>query len=89
VITYDLETGRIEHLTDHGTYPSWMKDNRTLLYPHHDKLWALDTKTREVGEALSLERQNVSRLFALSPDNRTLLFGLPLSEADIWMASLE
>jgi Tol biopolymer transport system component len=89
VITYDLASGRIEHLTDHGTYPAWMKDNRTLLFPHADKLYALDTRTKEVSEAFSLDPAPVSRLFALSPDNRVLLFGLPLSEADIWMASSE
>jgi Tol biopolymer transport system component len=89
VITYDLESRRIERLTDHGTYPTWMKDNRTLLFPYEDKLFALDTRTKEVSQAFALEHQAVSRLFALAPDNRKLLFGLPLAEADIWMAAFE
>ena len=63
--------------------------SRTLLFPHADKLYSLDTQTKAVAEAFSLNKQPVSRLFALSPDNKTLLFGLPLSEADIWMATLE
>jgi hypothetical protein len=66
-----------------------MKDNRTLLFPYEDKLFALDTRTKEVSQAFSLEHQAVSRLFALTPDNRKLLFGLPLAEADIWMAAFE
>jgi Tol biopolymer transport system component len=89
IITYALATATLRKLTDHGTYPAWMKDNRTLIFPHADRLYALDTETRAVREAFAPDRQIVSRLFALSPDNRTLLFGLVEGDSDIWMASIK
>ena len=33
VITYDVASGRVDHLTDHGTYPSWLKDEPHAALP--------------------------------------------------------
>jgi hypothetical protein len=76
-------------LTDSGTFPVWLKDNRRLLIVSKDgsKISMLDRETRQVTDVLDVKPNTVESLSQLSTDNKTIVFGLEQREADIWLLS--
>ncbi|MBI3667113.1 MAG: hypothetical protein HY236_12980 [Acidobacteria bacterium] len=61
-----------------------------LLFQNRDKLYLLDSQSRKAREILSAAPHSITRTGArLSPDNRTIYFSVAVTEADIWLASLE
>jgi serine/threonine protein kinase len=89
IALYSLQTGMFQDLTDSGTFPVWLKDNRRLLIVSKDgsKISMLDRETRQVTDVLDVKPNTVESLSQLSTDNKTLVFGLEQREADIWLLS--
>ena len=81
-----LESRKIEKLTEHGNNPTWLKDNRRLLFSMRGKLQLLDTQSRKITEA---SPEGLAGAVSLSPDNRAIYLSRAHNEADVWLLSLE
>ncbi|MDT5271669.1 MAG: eukaryotic-like serine/threonine-protein kinase [Acidobacteriota bacterium] len=88
VAVYDFETGGYERITDFGNSPIWLSDNRRLLFDYLHKLYLVNSKTKKVQELLPPSPHRVSG-YGLSPDGRTLYYGLAVREADVWLLDLD
>jgi TolB protein len=87
IVLYATESQQYEKLTDFGTRPAWLSDNRRLLFYDMDKLYLLDSKSKKVREILSTEPNEITGM-ALVRDDRHIYFSLRQAEADIWLMSL-
>jgi TolB protein len=87
VVTYSFVNSRYERLTEWGTNPVWMNDNRRLLFINMGKLFVIDRLTGETRELYSVEPNSFARI-ALSQDNRRLYYSLFSAEANLWLLSL-
>jgi Tol biopolymer transport system component len=88
IVLYSLASQQYEKLTDVGTRPTWLSDDRRLLFYYKDKLYLVDSKSKKVREILSTDANEITGL-ALLRDDRHLYFSLKIAEADIWLMSLE
>ncbi|MCI0488299.1 MAG: hypothetical protein L0229_17050 [Blastocatellia bacterium] len=88
IVLYSLESRRYEKLTDFGVRPTWLSDDRRLLFYYQDKLYLVDSKTKKVREVLSTDPNDIAGM-ALLRDDRHIYFSLKIAEADIWLMSLE
>ncbi|HEX8354713.1 MAG TPA: protein kinase [Pyrinomonadaceae bacterium] len=90
IVVHTIETGVYEQVTEFGSNPVWLKDDRRLLFSHQEKLYLVDSETKKVRE-LSLPLPPPSRLdgYGISSDNRMLYYGLAAKEADVWMLDVE
>lgn len=90
VYVYSLDSKQYEKITDAGSEPVWLTDNRRLLYRHDGKLFLADSASKKTREMLSVAPHEIPiRGFALSRDNRTIYFTLVTTEADIWLLAKE
>jgi Tol biopolymer transport system component len=83
-----LDPPKTESLTDFGSEPVWLNDNRRLLFHHDGKLYLVDSETKKTHQVLSVDPYEIPlRGFALSRDNRTIYISLRTTEADVWMVN--
>ncbi|PYT96848.1 MAG: hypothetical protein DMG34_23485 [Acidobacteria bacterium] len=88
IMTYSLDSGRFDKLTDYGVDPIWHSDRR-LLFIHEGKIHLVDSETRKAHEILSIAPQEMARRgFALSRDDRQIYFSVANTEADVWLMTL-
>ena len=87
VYSYDFGTQRYEQLTEAGDNPVWLPDSRRLLFHRQDKLYVLDSLTKQTRELLSVAPMRFQSL-NLSRDGQIVYFSLKTAEADIWRADL-
>lgn len=66
-----------------------MKDSRRLLFTDEDKLFLLDSETKEHRELLSVKPDVIGFDLDIQADNRWIYFTRETSEADIWLIKLE
>jgi len=85
---YSLESEKLERLTDFGRAPVWLGDSRRLLFHDQGKLYLIDNQTRKTREILSVAPHAI-REVTLSRDDRLVYFSVAVTEADIWLATLE
>ena len=85
---YFLESEKLERLANFGEYPVWLGDSRRLLFKDQSKLYLIDSQSGKPREILSVAPYGIDML-ALSRDNRLLYFSSAVTEADIWLATLE
>jgi hypothetical protein len=84
IILYSFASRHYEPLTDFGERPVWLADHRRLLFQHHDKLYRLDSETKETREVMSVAPHSFQS-FSLSRDDQWIYFTLASTEADIWL----
>jgi Tol biopolymer transport system component len=89
IAVYLLDSRKCERLLDYGQYPVWLRDNRRLLFANQGKVLLLDSSTRNVWEVLSVAPHAVVPRFRLSHDDRVIYFSLGVTEADVWLATLQ
>ena len=89
IAVYLLDSRKCERLLDYGQYPLWLRDNRRLLFANQEKAFLLDSSTRNVKEVLSMAPNAVVPRFRLSHDDRVIYFSLGVTEADVWLATLQ
>jgi Tol biopolymer transport system component len=82
---YNLQTETYEQVTDFGTEPAWLNDNRRLMFRSEGRLYVADAMTKKSREVLSLNPHEI-RSFCVSKDN-TVYYTLRRTEADIWLLS--
>lgn len=85
---FSFRSRRFERLTEFGTYPVWLHDQRRLLFQSEGKIYLLDSLTGTTRELLSIPPNETGAPFDISPDDRMLYFPLRADEADVWLMSL-
>jgi serine/threonine protein kinase len=86
--TYSLKSREFKQLTDFGSRPVWLADNRRIMFTDGQKIYVLDSVTKRLKEVYSAAPHRLQGL-ALSVDNRSLNVSVAINEADIWLASLK
>jgi eukaryotic-like serine/threonine-protein kinase len=91
VVVYDLTTRKYSRLTDSGTPPSWLSDNRRLLTTdYEDKVLLLDSQTKSVKPLFSLAPDRVEPFsLRLSGDERSLFLIRVDRQSDLVMLTLQ
>jgi len=89
VVAYSLESQQYEKLTDFGSQPVWLSDSRRLLFRQQDKLYLIDSQSRNIRELVSVPPHEFGVGVTLPHDDRLIYFSLLTTEADIWMMTLE
>jgi len=88
IMVYDLEAGAFERVADLGENPVWFSDSRRLLFRRGQRLHLVDTASGATRELLSVAPNQLSG-FGISADDRTLYYGLNVTEADVWLLNFE
>ncbi|MDQ3134717.1 MAG: hypothetical protein M3Q76_07925, partial [Acidobacteriota bacterium] len=88
ILIYTFETNAFERITDFGSKPIWLHDNRRLLFNHAGKLFLVNSETKKVQE-ISLHSPHYLYEYGLTGDKRILYYTLATTEADIWLLNLE
>jgi Tol biopolymer transport system component len=89
IIVYSLESRTYEKLTDAGSFPVWLSDNRRLLFIDQRKIQLVDSQTKKVHEVLSAAPYAIGQGFSLTRDDRLIYYHLTQTEADIWLMTME
>ena len=92
ITIYSLESQQFQQLTDVGRTPVWLSDSRRILYKHDGKLYLVDSRSKKVSELLDIGTVTAAPMvghFGISRDDRLIYFSRDVTEADIWMVSLE
>lgn len=81
---YNLETGASEKMTESGSSPFWLNDNRHFIYTDRNAIFLCDTQTKKITEiykpfAYELQHANIS------PDNKMIFFRYLQVDADVWL----
>ena len=87
IFVYDLASRELQKIVEFGDSPRWLSDCRRLLFASRGKLYLVDSGTKRAREVLSVP-PNVIQGPTLSRDDRTIVFRMTVTEADIWMATL-
>jgi Tol biopolymer transport system component len=88
IVIYDLALQRYQQLTEFGSCPIWLNDNRRLLFYHDAGLHLVDSQSKQVRQVLSVAPQGAGR-FSLSRDDRVIYLEVATNEADIWMMTMK
>ena len=88
ILTYSFATNNFERITDFGSRPVWLHDNRRMLFRDEGKLFLVNSETKKIQE-ISLHSPNPVIEYGLTGDSRTLYYTLLSTEADIWMVNLD
>jgi Tol biopolymer transport system component len=87
VTLYDPAAKRYTTLTETGRYPTWLADDRRLVFYREGRLFILDSQTKAVEPLPPLP--GYSEAFTISRDNRWLYYEQNHREGDIWTIDLE
>ena len=86
LVLYSLPTKTYQNLTESGTFPVWLQDSRKLLFVDDvGKIVLLDRESRKITDLLNVKPNVVSSLAQLSRDNKTIIYSVEQTEADLWM----
>jgi Tol biopolymer transport system component len=88
IVIYSFDTGSFERVSDFGSNPIWLNDNRRLLFDYQHRLYLVNSETKKTHELLPPSRHRVFG-YGLSADSRTLYYGLAIKEADLWLLDLD
>jgi serine/threonine protein kinase len=86
--TYSFSSGSYEKLTDIGSYPTWLKDNRKFIFIEKNTIYLGDAESRKARPIFTPSLHGLQTP-SISADNRTIFFRFLQVEADIWLLSLE
>jgi Tol biopolymer transport system component len=89
IVTYTFSSGTYERLTDFGEWPVWLPDSRHVLFVSGGKeFFILDVRSKEVRKVFSVTRDVIGPP-RLSLDGREVYFSRRVTEADIWLLTLQ
>lgn len=83
VRVYNLQTETYDQVTDFGTRPAWLNNNRRLLFRSEGRIYLADVQTKRVKQVLSFPPHEI-RSFCVSKNN-VVYYTLRKTEADIWL----
>jgi serine/threonine protein kinase/WD40 repeat protein len=86
IVVYEPATRTYRTVTDFGTFPTWLRNERRLVFSGRQARYIVDLET---GMLKELEKSDdFEEEFALSPDRRSLYTVQTQREGDVWMAAL-
>jgi Tol biopolymer transport system component len=85
---YDFNTKRFENYGVTGSRPTWLSDNRRLLYTKENSLWMFDTHTRQNTEILNTGLHAIGAVCPTT-DNRAIYYSLQKTESGVWLLTHE
>jgi TolB protein len=88
VIVYTFDSEMYEVLTESGRRPTWLDDNRRLVYLEAAKLMLVDRETKHTRVLLDFAPNGIDAV-AMTGDGRQMYVAVVSNEADIWMATLQ
>jgi Tol biopolymer transport system component len=89
LMVYSLRSKTFERLTDFGEWPAWLPDSRQLLFVSGGKdFHVLDTKSKNVRKVFSVTRDVIGPP-QLSKNGRQAYFSRRVTEADIWLVTID
>lgn len=88
ILSYSLADKKYRRLSEKGSNPMWLSDNRRILFNRDDKIFLLDTKTGHSGEIFASHGNYINQ-FEITRDDRTIYFGIELLETSIWIADIQ
>jgi Tol biopolymer transport system component len=89
IVTYSLRSGSFDRLTDFGEFPVWLPDSQRVLFVSGGKeFFVVDARSRKVQRVYSVKRDVIGPP-QLSRDGREVYFSRRVTEADIWLLTLE
>jgi len=86
---YSLATRTFERVLEYGEWPVWLPDSRHILFVSRGReLHILDTRTKSTKQIFSVARDTLGPP-RLTRDGRTAFFSRRVTEADVWIATLQ
>ena len=84
IAVYDLRTKTYEKITDSGSSPVWLADNRNFVYSDRNSTFVCDSETKKTVEILKPSAYEIQSVYP-STDNRMLYFRYLQVDADVWL----
>ncbi|MDQ2746446.1 MAG: beta-propeller fold lactonase family protein [Acidobacteriota bacterium] len=84
IVVYNIKTLTYEKMTDSGSYPIWLNDNRHFIFDNQYSIVLCDTQTRETKEIYKIPSYELQHA-KISHDNRLIYFRYLQVDADIWL----
>jgi len=81
---YDLEKQNFEKITETGTSPFWLNDNRHFIFTSRNTLFLCDSVTKKTTELYQPASYEIQQAVP-SPDNKTIFFRYLQVDADVWL----
>ena len=81
---YDLRTSTYEKMTDKGSSPFWLNDNRHFIYSTQKGIYLCDSETKKITEILKPSDYEIQGA-NISADNKMLYFRYLQVDADVWL----
>jgi len=87
--SYAIRSRTFERLTTFGEWPVWLPDSRHVLFVSGGKdLFIVDRDSKQVQKIYSVARDVIGPP-RLSRDGRTIYLSRRITEADIWVATVQ
>jgi eukaryotic-like serine/threonine-protein kinase len=87
IVVYSFERQKYEKLTDSGSSPRWLSDNRRLLFLDDSKLQIVDCLTKRVATVMEIPPDGFFG-FGLPRDEKLIYFTQASSEIDVWLSEI-
>jgi eukaryotic-like serine/threonine-protein kinase len=81
---FDLEKQTFEKMTETGSTPFWLNDNRHFIFIDRNALLLCDTQTKKITELYKPASYEIQQAIP-SPDNKTIFFRYLQVDADVWL----
>jgi Tol biopolymer transport system component len=89
IFVYSADTRTVERVLDFGEWPVWLPDSRRILFVSRGREFhILDTSTKTTKRIFSAVRDTLGPP-RLTRDGQVAFFSRRVTEADIWIATLE
>ena len=89
IVTYELHSGTFNRLTDFGECPVWLPDSKRVLFVSGGReFFVADAGSGAVRKVFSVTRDVIGPM-QLSRDGREGYFSRRVTEADIWLLTLD
>ena len=87
IVTVDVASGAVEHLTDFGDYATWLSDSRHIAFTATDQLWIVDSQTRDSWPVLTVSPNLLVDFISASRGGPSIVYGMFSADGDLWLAS--
>ncbi len=85
---YSFETNSYTKIADNNEFiPSWLPDNRRLVYGFDNKIVVADIETRKISELVTSPTEQLRNPF-VNRDGKLLYYSAQTSESDIWLLDI-
>ncbi len=81
---YNLKTQTHEKITETGSSPFWLNDNRNFVFINKDTISICDSNTKKITPLYKPSAYDVEQV-SISPDNKTIYFRYLQVDTDVWL----